>query len=151
MTNRRSSPRRQQFEEPLSDATMDRAYGQRGRSGAVSLKITIAVISFIGALVFQGGTFVWWCSQQSSRLTAVETTQAAMQIDLRADQTSRNDMNTHLASIEQNIKDLRDMWFNRPAPQPQQIYVPTTPQAPAQVIMQAPAPVDGNKQSVPRE
>jgi hypothetical protein len=150
MSNRRATPR-QQFEEPLSDTTMDRAYGQRARGGGVNLKITIAVISFIGALIFQGGTFVWWCSQQSSRLTTVETTQAAMQIDLKADQASRNDINMHLASIEQNIKDLRDMWFNRPTAPPQQIYVPTASQAPAQVIMQAPASIDGNKQSLPRE
>jgi hypothetical protein len=149
MTNRRAQSR--QYEAPLSDATMDRAFGQRGRSGGVSLKITIAVVSFIGALIFQGGTFVWWCSQQSSRLTTVETNQAAMQIDLKADQVSRNDINMHLASIEQNIKDLRDMWFNRPAAQPQQIYVPTGSQVPAQVIMQAPAAVEGNKQSLPRE
>jgi hypothetical protein len=133
MTDRRN------FRRSVSEAVMDDDYGPRVRGG-ISLKITIAVISFIGALIFQGGTFIWWASQQASRLTQVETAQVAMQSDLRADQTSRNDMNTHLASIEQNIKDLRDMWFNRPTAVPQQVYVPAQAPAGQTIINTAPNP-----------
>lgn len=156
-SNRDNIPRpRRREDELISDTLMDQALGQRIRAGGgINLRITIAVISFIGALIFQGGSLVWWCSQQSSRVTSLEVSREAMQTELKADQTSRNDINTHLASIEQNIKDLRDVWFNRPyAPAPpQQVYVPAQLPSGNTIINTAPAaaPTQHPLQSLPNQ
>jgi hypothetical protein len=137
---RNRSPRRDNDE--MSDASMDQAFGQRARGGPSNFenwKFVVGLISFIGMTAFQGGTIIWQMSHQNDRITAVETNQATMQADLRAEQTARIDTNTHLTAIEQYIKDVRDDEVRRATqPMPAPIYM-APQQQPAQVILQQPS------------
>jgi len=137
MTNRRNqnTNNRPQDDERISDALMDQSYGQRARGGwRFDRSLNAGVII---ALIVEAISGVWFMSQQSALLTADHASIVQIQSDAKENDKQRVEILLHLSNMDQSLKDLLNYGLPRTAPT--QVLLPSSAQAPAQVIMQAPA------------
>src|SRR5450631_2473976 len=93
MTNRRSPPpRNQEYEEPMSDAAMDRAYGQRARGGGFIVNWT--ALGVIGSFLFSAVIVITYAvnmnatvasnhALEAARLDAQQTQITQLQLDAK--------------------------------------------------------------------
>jgi hypothetical protein len=101
-----------------------------------------AIISFVWLAATQNAAIATNHTIESTAITANQTSIAQLQANEKENDKQRVEVLLHLQSIDQTLKD----WsYGSPRGVPTQAPIGTT------IIQQAPAAVDGNKQSMPRE
>ena len=85
-------------------------------------------LSIIGALLIQAVSGVWFASKLTQEVSVHGDAITAIQLDIKDNEKIRSDIESRLASMDQGIRDIRDMMFQQPA-RPSQIIMGTPAQS----------------------
>jgi hypothetical protein len=104
-------------------------------------------IGMVVAMCAQLASAIWFAATTVSTVSAHSIAITQLQEDEKDKEKALSTMDAKLSSMDQNLHDIRDMMFSQPQ-RPAQLVMPmqAAPQAPSQVILQAPASMGNGEQ-----